>query len=508
MPQKEAFRYGFVFLGGDMTALLIATALHASWAEETVSKMTIEEKVGQLFIVPACPLRGEDHRKDLRYMIDHYHIGGIILKQGDPDSQVALINDLSSPIPLLRVADAEWGVSMRLKNALKFPRNLTLGAIQDLSLLGRFGKQVGWECAQVGIDIDLAPVVDVNTNPLNPIIGTRSFGQDREEVAARGTIVMKEMQGEGILACAKHFPGHGDTSVDSHVDLPVIDKLELAPFKTMVENGVGCILTAHLYYKPSEEVVTFSRKIVSGILRDEWQFKGLIMTDALNMAALSKKYTPGEIALQAFFAGHDLLLWGDHISDAVDLLLRKSIPEAIEAVLLAANIGTISKQMLDEHVLRILKAKEARGLKTHFPKPENLMTEEAKTLKRDLYRNAVTLVSNDLLPLKIGSPLSIIAFGSGPTTFIQACSKYATFDSAEAPTIVALYDVTPQALSFLNSLKKPYAVVLFTNAYKLHSIGAHPTMVVAYENDPDAEEAAADVIFGQLEAKGVLPIDL
>jgi len=482
-----------------MFSLLAIITLHTSWAETTLMRMTVEEKVGQLFIVPACPLRGEDHRKDLRFLIDHYHIGGIILKQGDPDSQVALINELVSPIPLLRVADAEWGVSMRLQQALKFPRNLTLGAIQDLSLLSRFGKQIGWECAQVGIDLNFAPVVDVNTNPLNPIIGTRSFGQDPNQVANRALLVMKGMQESGTWGCAKHFPGHGETAVDSHVDLPVIEKLELLPFERMVKNGIDCVMTGHLFYQPTQEIVTFSRDLVEGILRDAWHFEGLITTDALNMAALSKYYAPEEIALKAFLAGHDLLLWGDHRSEIVDPLLRDAIPKAIEKLIEAVHSGIISQEKLDEHVLRILKAKEARGLKQHFPKPEVLMTKEAKALKRELYRNAITLVSNNLLPLKAGSPIRVVQFGSEKKPFIPNISL-------EGITIVALYDVTPEALAFLKTVETPYAVVLFTNAYKLFSLGDHPTLLVAYENDPDAEEAAADVIFGQLEAKGVLPL--
>lgn len=470
------------------------------WAENTLAQMTVEEKVGQLFIVPACPLRGEDHRKDLRSLIDHYHIGGIILEQGDPKSQVALINELDSPIPLLRVADAEWGVSMRLQPALKFPRNLTLGAIQDLSLLSRFGKQVGWECAQVGIDLNFSPVVDVNTNPLNPIIGTRSFGQECAKVTDRALLVMQGMQESGTWSCAKHFPGHGETSIDSHIDLPVIHKLELFPFEKMVKNGVDCVMTGHLFYQSTQEVVTFSRDLVEGILRDSWHFEGLITTDALNMAAVSKYHPPEEIALKAFLAGHDILLWGDNRSEIVDHLLRDTIPKAIEKLIEAVHNGVISQKQLDEHVLRILKAKEARGLKQHFSTPENLITEEAKALKKELYRNAITLVSNHLLPLQADAPVRVVQFGSNKPSFIPT-------HASEGVTIVALYEVSSEALDFLKSVKEPYAVVLFTNAYKLFALGNHPTLLVAYENDPDAEEAAADVIFGRLEAKGLLPLN-
>lgn len=463
-----------------MNTVVAAAALHTSWAEETLQKMSLEEKVGQLFIAPACPQRGDDHRKDLRFLIDNYHIGGIILKAGTSESQVALINELSSAIPLLRLADAEWGVSMRLTDAVKFPRNLTLGAIQDLSLLSRFGKQIGWEGAQVGNDIHLGPVADVNTNPKNPIIGTRSFGQDPQEVALRASLVAEAMQEEGTWACGKHFPGHGDTDVDSHVDLPVITHMELSPFEAMVQAGVKCIMTAHLLFKG--QVVTFSPEIV-GILR-KWKFEGLIITDALNMKALTNYHKVDEIALKALQAGHDILLYGDHISDVVDSLIRHDIPCAIEAIKQAVHSGAFSEKTLDEHVLRILKAKEERGLKREFPKPAELITPDAIALKKELFRHAVTLVSNSLLPLK---------------------------EDDDTVPVVKIYEITDETKAYVDKLRAentPHILVLFTSPYKLLSLGVSPTTIVAYENDPDAEKAVKDVIFGRLEAKGMLPIKL
>jgi beta-glucosidase-like glycosyl hydrolase len=336
----------------------------------------------------------------------------------------------------------------------------------------------------------------------------RSFGDNVEEVSRRGTFVMQAMQEVGTWACAKHFPGHGETSVDSHLDLPILSKLELTPFEALVHEGVACIMTGHLSYK--NEIVTFSRPLVEGTLRQKWGFEGLIVTDDLTMGALTKYASPGEIAVKAFLAGHDMLLYGDHRPQVVDRILREDIPKAFEAVLQAIQNGTISKEALNRRVLRILKAKRERGLVETFSRPQNLVTPEAKALKKELYRSAMTLVSNELFPLKPG-PITIAQFGSSARTFTDACGRYATFDSPNAPVIIALYEVSPKALAFIKTVqqkKLPYALVLFTNPYKLLELGEHPTILVAYEDDPDAVEAAASVIFGQLEAKGKLPFSL
>ncbi|HNA62296.1 MAG TPA: glycoside hydrolase family 3 N-terminal domain-containing protein, partial [Rhabdochlamydiaceae bacterium] len=216
---------------------MFAIALLVGSPEEIVQRMSLEEKVGQLFVVPACPERGDDHLHDLRVLIEKYHIGGIILKQGTQESYRDLYEKLKAP-ELLHCGDAEWGVSMRMRDGVKYPRNLTLGAIQDLSLLEEFGRQVGRECRQVGLHLNFAPVADVNTNPKNPIIGTRSFGEEPSEVAKRSIIVIQAMQEEGVAATVKHYPGHGATSKDSHVELPVIKEMELLPFQEAITHQV------------------------------------------------------------------------------------------------------------------------------------------------------------------------------------------------------------------------------------------------------------------------------
>lgn len=339
-----------------------------------IQEMTVEEKIGQLFVVPACPLRGEDHVRDLEHLFNTYHIGGILLKQGDAASTVALLNRL--PANLLRVADAEWGVSMRISDAVKYPRNQVLGAIEDPLLLASFGHQVGKECRLLGIDLNLAPVADVNTTLDSPI-GTRSFGNNPYEVAWRACTVATAMQEEGVMACGKHFPNHGGTTADSHRDLPILHEMELVPFEALVKAGVKAILTSHLFYKPSEEIVTFSPSIVEGILRGRLGFEGLIITDALNMAAVEKEEN---CALKALLAGHDLLLYGDHISEVVDEILFELVPKAYQSILQAYHRGIVTDKMLDEHLLRILKVK-----KEHLPlEAPVLVTPEAEALKEKL----------------------------------------------------------------------------------------------------------------------------
>src|SRR5579872_4641816 len=227
----------YVFI---LSLLTTFSSLYGDWAESRLKEMTLEEKIGQLFIMPACQLRGEDHRRDLYRLITTYHIGGIILKQGTAQGQRLLINSLQAhaKIPLLAVQDAEWGLRMRLSDTLGFPKNLTLGAITDSKWIYQLGKEIGRQSKLVGVQINLAPCIDINSNPQNPIIHMRSFGEEPARVANHALALMHGMQSEGVAACAKHFPGHGDTSIDSHCALPLIphaltriEAVEFFPFR-------------------------------------------------------------------------------------------------------------------------------------------------------------------------------------------------------------------------------------------------------------------------------------
>ena len=383
-----------------------------------IESMTLEEKIGQLFVAPACELRGEDHLEDLLALIERWHLGGILLKQGTIEGQRSLIEKLQkrSSLPLFCLQDGEWGVAMRLRDALSFPRNLTLGAIQDLTLLYQLGQEIGKQCRLVGTHLNLAPVVDVNCNPRNPIIHMRSFGEDPVQAALRGEQVMRGIQSQGVIACAKHFPGHGDTTVDSHVDLPIIahdkdrlQKVELHPFQQLIDADVQAVMTAHLYVKAfAEEAllpVTFSHRIVTDLLQKQMGFCGLVLSDALNMKALTKHYGPRQIAVNALLAGHDLLLYGDHIAPNIDQILRSDIPQAFSAIKAAVENKEIPEELIDAKVRKILQAKEKCGLFQPFLSPANIKEQinssDAYALKKRLFEEAVTLVRNQsILPLK------------------------------------------------------------------------------------------------------------
>lgn len=339
------------------------------WAEKTLSAMTLEEKVGQLFVAPLCPLRGEGHREDWLRLLGECHIGSVLTKQSDPESQVRWLNALQvqSKIPLLVTADFEWGLGMRMTGAMTFPRNGELSALSCICLLYEMGREVGRQALRVGVHLNLAPVVDVNNNPQNPIIGIRSFGADPMQVAQRASAYIHGFQSTQALACAKHFPGHGDTTIDSHKALPLIphsrerlDQVELFPFRQAVQDGVAAIMVGHLLVPSIDPLwpASLSSRCLKELLRKEFGFEGLIISDALNMGALANSYSPEEVALRAFNAGCDLLLYGSHLPEVVDDLLRNQIPRAYRALLAAFREERLSLKELEAAVLRILRAKE------------------------------------------------------------------------------------------------------------------------------------------------------
>ncbi len=338
--------------------IFLLVVLGTLWGDEQelLERMSVDEKIGQLFMIPACPARQEEeHFEDLKRCLETWHVGGVILKQGTLASASLLLERLSS-YQLLYAIDAEWGLAMTLTDGVAYPKNVILGAIQDEELLYRVGEEIGQQCRALGVHINFAPVVDVATNPNSPITCQRSFGNDPHEVAWRAECVVRGMQAAGVMACAKHFPGHGGTVVDSHLELPVVMQMELEPFKRVIEAGVSCVMSGHLVVKEGPPA-SLSGKIIQGVLRDELGFCGLVITDALNMRALTSHFSVEEIALQAFLAGNDILLYGDHIAPSVDRILRSDVPRAINALKQAYAQGIITERDLDLRVLKILRAK-------------------------------------------------------------------------------------------------------------------------------------------------------
>lgn len=343
-------------------------ALHADFcAGKVLSEMTFEEKIGQLFIaaVYASPEQAASEipdysMKDVEYLIQHYHVGGVLLKmRWQPSHQIKTVAHLQSisKYPLIISQDCEWGLSMRLDDVQRFPKNGTLGAVKKMSLIYALGKEIARQCRIVGVNFNLSPVVDVNSNPNNPVIGARSFGSDPKVVADCGTAMMLGLQDGGVLACAKHFPGHGDTSQDSHECLPTVihDRVrllscEIYPFQKLIENGVKAVMTGHLCMPALEPQpnlpASLSAKIIKGLLQDELKFDGLVVTDDLVMGAIGKNFSPEDAVVKAFLAGNDLLLSTLHL------------PRCIKALFEAYKQGLFSLEDLDYRVLKILKAKE------------------------------------------------------------------------------------------------------------------------------------------------------
>ena len=310
--------------------------LQKSWVDSTYNSLSLKEKIGQLYMVQVFSNQDQATKKTILNQITTHHIGGVIYSNGGPVRQAQLNNELqaASKIPLLVGMDAEWGLSMRLDSTYAFPWNMTLGAIKNLDLIRQTGKHIGEHCKRIGVHFNFAPVVDINTNPKNPIIGNRSFGEDKEEVTKRALAFMEGMQSAGVLANAKHFPGHGDTASDSHKTLPTInfsaqriDSLELYPYKKLFSKGLSSVMVAHLNVPNLDSRPDYpsslSYPIVTELLKEKLGFKGLIFTDALSMKGASNFSDPGEIDLQAFLAGNDVMLMSNEVSQGIEALQRR-----------------------------------------------------------------------------------------------------------------------------------------------------------------------------------------
>jgi beta-glucosidase-like glycosyl hydrolase len=492
---------------------LIPVLLCAASAEESLAKMTLEEKIGQLFVMPACPQRGEDHVEDLLKLMRECHIGNLILKQSDPLTQVRFLNRLqeSSKLPLLVTADAEWGLAMRMSDTIAYPKNMTLGAIQDLSLLEKLGVEIGRQAKLVGIHMNLAPVADVNTNPLNPIIHMRAFGEDPEHVADCVAKVAAGMRKSSLFTCVKHFPGHGDTQVDSHVSLPIVEhsqmrlqSVEWLPFKKAIDEGVEAIMSAHIGVPSLDPQfpATLSRVILNH-LRD-LNFKGLIITDALNMRALEKG-SAERVAFLARAAGSDLLLYGDHIAPNVDHILKEMIPKAFDALKNAYLRGDLSDEALDKSVLKILHLKEhIETVHDETNLLEKLNTQEALRLKQSLFENAITLLGENQFP--IPADTAYLSFGTGDV--LKNAFAWVSLEQASC-VVVAIHQkeaITDEVRSVLDAFKDKAIICHFASPYALPALKGARSILVGYENDAVAQKAVLRVLLGKNKALGKLPV--
>ena len=516
------------------------------WVDSIYNSMTLEEKVGQLYMIQVFSNQDKKTKASIVNLILNQKIGGIIYSKGGPVRQAKLNNELqvAAKVPLLVGMDAEWGLNMRLDSTYAFPWNMTLGAIRDKSLIEKVGYQIGEHCKRLGVHFNFAPVVDINTNPKNPIIGNRSFGEDRNNVTEKSLAFMSGMQAAGVLANAKHFPGHGDTDSDSHKTLPTIsfnekriDSIELYPYKELIKQGLSSVMVAHLNVPSLESRPGFpsslSKHIVTDILKDRLNFKGLIFTDALNMKGASNFSNPGDIDLAAFMAGNDVLL------------ISEDVPKGISKIVDAYNTKEITEERLAHSVKKILMAKYKVGLHDYSPigtanLVEDLNRIEDDALYEELLENAITVVRNqkELLPLRHLETKKIAYVKLGDdvsSSFYNELKKYTKVHEVKADKLDVLitklqnyntvvvgfhksnsspwkgYKFTDQELVWLYEIARTNTVILdiFARPYALidlHSIENLEGIVVSYQNSEIAQQKSAQLIFGAIPANGKLPV--
>jgi len=520
--------------------------LQKIWVDSTYTALSLKEKIGQLYMSQVFSNQDQATKKSILNQIKTNYIGGVIYSNGGPIRQAQLNNELqaASKIPLLVGMDAEWGLSMRLDSTYAFPWNMTLGAVKDMSLIRQTGIQIGEHCKRIGVHFNFAPVVDINTNPNNPIIGNRSFGEDKNEVSKRAWAFMEGMQSAGVLANAKHFPGHGDTSSDSHKTLPTInfsakriDSVELYPYKKLISKNLSSVMVAHLNVpnldSRSNYPSSLSYPIVTDLLKQKLGFKGLIFTDALSMKGASNFSSPGEIDLQAFLAGNDVMLMSNDVTQGIAALEK------------AVVSGLISEERLAHSVKKILKAKYKVGLHQFKPiETTNLVADlnrqKDDVLYGELMENAITLVQNkkNNLPLK-NLELHKIAYvkmgDADASPFINSLHKYTKVDVVNSKNLDGLiaslknyntvivgfhksnanpwksYQFTDKELVWLYEISRTNNVILtvFAKPYALDDFKTFEnfeSILMAYQNSPIAQQKAAQIIFGGLSAKGVLPV--
>ena len=408
------------------------------WVDSIMDKMSEDQKIAQLLMVSAYSNKSISHTQGIEKLIKDYDIGGIMFLQGGPVRQARLTNyyQSQSKVPLFIAIDAEWGISMRLDSSIRFPWQMSLGAIKDKNLIYEMGKEIARQCKLIGVNINFSPVVDVNFNSKNPIIGNRSFGEDPVRVGELGIEYMRGMQDNKVMACAKHFPGHGDTDTDSHKQLPVINHskqrlldVEILPFKMMIDEGLGSIMVAHLHIpsldKTKDLASSLSKAIVTDLLKGKLDFKGLVITDALNMKGVSKYHKPGIVDVKALLAGNDILLFSE------------DVPKAIDQIKIAIKDKKISQKEIDNRCRKILFYKYWMGLNTYIPSnleeiKNKLTTNYSVFLNRELVENSITLLKNkdDIIPLKKLDTLKIasLTIGLDGKVFQNMLSKYGKID--------------------------------------------------------------------------------
>jgi beta-glucosidase-like glycosyl hydrolase len=521
-----------------------------AWVDSVFNKLNRRQRIAQLFMVRAHTDKGKRYEDSVAQVIKKQHIGGLVFFQGGPGRQAALTNRYQaiSSVPLLIAMDAEWGLGMRLDSTISYPYQMTLGAIQDNNLLNEMGRQVAKDFKRLGMHINFAPDADINNNPKNPVIGYRSFGDNKYNVTAKVGAYMKGMQDNGLLISLKHFPGHGDTDVDSHYDLPKLpfdrsrlDSLELYPFRELIREGASGVMIAHMNIPSLDNTPnlpsTLSKPIVTGILKDQMQFKGLVFSDAMEMKGVIKYFPNGEADVRAIIAGNDVIE------------LSQNSHRAIKMVRKAVRLKRISTDQINASVKKILLAKYWVGLNHNDTvKTSNVVADlhrpEVIALNQQLADAVVTVLNSDSLIKNIDytKRTAIISIGPKELTLFQKeltprFSNSMNFILAKNATGSDITNVTNELkgydqiiLALHDTRKRPSPVLDYSNEVKLlavqiaamnsivavfanpYSIAGLPgienakTLLMNYQLSDDLQKASVKVITGELKATGKMPV--
>ncbi|MEM6342458.1 MAG: glycoside hydrolase family 3 N-terminal domain-containing protein [Bacteroidota bacterium] len=526
-----------------------------AWVDSIMQSLSPEERIGQLFQVAAYSNRGPEHEREIKRLVAEYGIGGVIFFQGGPDRQARQVNSYQAmaQVPLLVSLDGEWGLGMRLDSTISFPYQMSLGAIQDDKLIYKMGLEIARQFKRIGLHVNFAPVVDVNNNAANPVINYRSFGEDKELVARKGMAYMHGLQDGNILTSAKHFPGHGDTDVDSHYDLPQINHdinrlrdIELYPFEQLMINGLGGVMVAHLNIPALDarpkQPSTLSNPIVTDLLQKELGFQGIVFTDALNMQGVAKYYEIGRVEVEALKAGNDALVF------------PQDVPKAIAAITAALKSGELQQMDIDRKCRKLLLAKYWLGLaEAHSVERQSLYqdlnTAEAHLLNRELVAASLTLIRNrnDILPFKNLESKRFLALSISKngqrTDFQNMLGRYTKMDYANLkpdasssqttalrqkladfdvlvvglhqlqsrPRNKIIYNQAVQDLLTELSASGKAVIVALRNPYtldKIKGIEKAEGILVAYQGNKVSEELSAQMLFGAIGSSGKLPVTI
>jgi beta-glucosidase-like glycosyl hydrolase/CubicO group peptidase (beta-lactamase class C family) len=554
--KKHVFLLSILFIQLSVFAQYKSKLTAQQWTDSVFNSLSDDQKIAQLMVIRAHSNLGPDHIAKVVNDIQQYNVGALCFFQGGPVRQANLTNYYQSiaKTPLMVTIDGEWGLGMRLDSVTKFPYQLTLGAMDDQNLVYRMGLAVGEQCKRIGVHVNYAPVVDINNNPNNPVIGYRSFGENRDKVAEFGVAYMKGMQDAGIMACAKHFPGHGDVDVDSHFDLPVItknrtqlDSMELAPFRAVFEAGIGSVMIAHLYIpsidNTANRATSISKNNVTDLLRKDMGYEGLTFTDALEMKGVAKFFPGGTIAVEALIAGNDMLCLPSNVSDAI-VEIKKAIDEK-----------RLSWDDINAKVKKVLASKYQLGLNQWNPIETSTLLADvnAKTdaIRYEVAQKTITVLSlaqmkasrTDYanLPLKGEKKIAYVGIGCtelnsfgkrlkndlNADVFLfsykdgadkaEEILKEVPKDGKYDAIIVGIHDfnnrpannymISPAAIDLykkLNFIKTETFV--FGNVLAAQNFCDAWTLVGCYQDDAITQEIAADLLEGKIKAKGTLPV--